>query len=256
MSDFFGYQNDDYFFHYFSFPHLLPIIVMFFIIFLLFIFKNHIRNYKYEEKLRYIIGSMIIFTQMAYTYNNVYISESTSMQFATITKDLPLSLCGASMILSGFMLFIKSKKLFNILYFWVMIGALLAILLPSAIANDTYGHYGPDKFRYYQFWIGHIGIILIIFYMIFIHKFTITLSSTIYSFIWLMAFGVFVLFINISIKSNYLFINNPDDTGLTFFPPYPYSVPFFILLAVILYTLAYLPWFYINKRKIMGVKIK
>ncbi len=257
LTDFFGYQNEGYHFKLYGISHLIPMIIMVLLIILLYLFRDKIKNYKYEANIRYYLGALMILNQMAYAYNNIYITSALysdgilnqyPFPFASVTKDLPLSLCGISMILTGFMMFNRSKKLFDILYFWVICGATLAILLPSAIANDTYGHFGPDKFRYYQFWIGHIGIVFIIAYMIMIWRYQITIKSFFSSYIWLVIFGLGTLVVNILIDANYLFMMNPDDTGLTFFPTYPYSIFIFLLLAFIFYILSYLPW-YLKKKK-------
>jgi hypothetical integral membrane protein (TIGR02206 family) len=258
FNNFFGYQDEGYVFKIFGFAHFIPIIIMFILIFFLFYYRKKIRLWKYEALFRHFFGALMILNQMAYTYNNIYITSllykdeaigAFPFPYASVTKDLPLSLCGISMILTGFLFFNKSKRLFAILYFWVICGATLAIIFPSAIANNTYGHFGPDKFRYYQFWIGHIGIIMIIAYMIIVWEYKIKLKSLIYSFIWLIIFGASTLIVNLILDANYLFIMNPKDTGLNFLPNYPWSIPSFILLGFIFYLIIFLPWHFIEKRK-------
>ncbi|ERJ12586.1 Integral membrane protein [Haloplasma contractile SSD-17B] len=257
LSNFFSYPEDGYTFKYYSLDHLVPLIIMLIIILILYKYRMKIQQYKHEKIVRYVIAAVIILTQMSYGWNNAYIGEQMRESLnkvqapiqASIQKDLPLSLCGIAMVLAGIMLFINSKKLFDVLYFWVFCGSSLALFLPSALKVSNYDYdFGPTRFRYYQFFIGHIGIVLIIMYMIVVLGHKINKQSLIRSFLWLNVFAISTLFINYALGSNYLFLVDPDKTGITFFPKQDIlTLITFETVALVFFLLAFLPWYYKEK---------
>ncbi len=248
LGEFFGLGDENYQFKYFSIEHLLPILIMFLLIFLLVKYGKKVKNFKYEERLRYYIAAFLIFLQMSANWQDIYIGT------ANIQRALPFQLCSMGMILSGFMLMIKSQYLFDMLYFWIICGSINALITPTPLVHIDRPDLGPMNFRYYQFFLGHIGIVLVIFYMIFVLNYKVTLRSLKRSLIWLNIFAAFVIFVNLNLGSNYLFLNGNEEaaSALDFFPPFPYNLIVFEFLAITIFSLAYLPW-YLKKRKSLSM---
>jgi hypothetical integral membrane protein (TIGR02206 family) len=149
------------------------------------------------------------------------------------------------MFLSIFLLFTKNQHMFDVLYFWTICGSLQALITPAVL-----DHYGPSKFKYYQFWIGHTGIFLVIFYCIFVLQMKIKFKSLLRSITWLISMGFIAIYVNSNIPgANYLYLAG-SEAGSSILDILPTALPvrFSILLTLvmILFTLAYLPWYFIN----------
>lgn len=69
MKDFFKYffsQGTEVEFKNFVLAYFLPILLMIGIIVLIYIFKNKIKEFKYEKSIRMVLAFMLIITEMSY----------------------------------------------------------------------------------------------------------------------------------------------------------------------------------------------
>lgn len=229
-------------FTYFSLAHFTPIIIMLVVIYLLYRYRNQIRNWKYEENARIIFAAVILLSDMSYFWHKIYIG-------ANVANHLPITVCGWAAILSAFMLMTKKKGLFDVVYFFVIAGSLNALITPAVIMDN-----GPTHFRYYQFWIEHTSIFIAVFYMIFVWGNTINLKSMIRSGVVLVILGALAIYVNANISgANYLFLSTTEagDSVLNFLPS-NLGLRLLVMGGAIgtLYFLAYLPWMFINRKKI------
>jgi hypothetical integral membrane protein (TIGR02206 family) len=242
FKNFFGQGEENYNFTYFSLPHILPIFIMILIIFIIYKYRKQIReNHEFDLKLRLWISFIISTVNMSLYWLYVYID-------ADITISLPISVCQTVMIFSPFLLLTKNQKLFDIFYFWTLSGSTNALITPAILDN-----YGPTKYRYYQFWIGHTGIFIVIFYCIFVLQMKVTFKSMIRSITWLSIFSLLGIYANSSIKgANYLFLSGSEagTSILDLLPTYlPARVIILFILVSILFTIAYLPWYLMSKKE-------
>ncbi|HEY8364193.1 MAG TPA: TIGR02206 family membrane protein [Haloplasmataceae bacterium] len=240
LKDFFGKGEENYKFRYFSLEHIIPLVIMVIIIILIYRYRHIIReNLELDKKLRTYLSFIVSFVNMSvyWLYINIGVDLTTS---------LPISICQSIMIFSPFLLLNKSQKLFDIFYFWTLCGSINALITPAILDN-----YGPTKYRYYQFWIGHTGIFIIIFYCIFVLQMEVNFKSLLTSIKWLLLFSVLAIFANYSIPgANYLFLSGSEkgQSLLDLLPTYlPYRIAILFVLVVILFYIAYLPW-YIKER--------
>lgn len=229
---FWGLPDESYNFKLYGSLHLSMIAIIPVILIALYFARNKIRSFKYESPIRHFFGVVMIMTQMAYGMNNSYNG------IGSIEKDLPLSLCGAAMILVGILLISKREGLLQVIYFWGFAGVLQAVLMPDL------GHYGPANFRFYQFWVGHIGVIVFISYMIFVHGMRPYHRSIFKSFKWLILLAAFVTAFNLMFDANYMFLMEfPEITSfLNFLPDFPLNIPIFMVLAVAFFYIVYTPF--------------
>ena len=240
MKNFFSYffgAGEEVEFTNFSLAHFLPIIFMVAIIILIYIYRDRLRDYKHEDKLRLAMGLTLIITEMSYFWRLVGV-ESLN---ANPVDHLPITICGWAIIFASFMVVAKSKSLFDIVYFWVFAGSTFGLLTPTVI---TYT--GPTRFRYYQFWLEHISGFIAIFYMIFVHKFRPNWKSIVKSYIALVILAVIAIMANNMLPgANYLFVARPEDTAsILDFLPKNYIVRLILMAVVItlLFFVMYLPW--------------
>ena len=163
-------------------------------------------------------------------------------------EHLPIAVCGWVAILSSYMVIGKSQSLFDIVYFWCLAGSIFALATPTVI---TYT--GPTRFRYYQFWIEHIGGFVAIFYMIFVHRMRPNLKSIIKSYVALGVLAIVAYNANLIIGNgaNYLYMARPESApSILDILPSNFTIRLLIMFGAItaLFGVCYVPW-YLKDRK-------
>lgn len=247
MKDFFNYffgKGENVEFVNFSLAHFLPIILMIVTIFLIKKYKNQLKNYKHEEKIRLGLAFTMIICEMSYFWRLVGVENLN----ANPVDHLPITVCGWAIIFGSFLVLTKNKTLFDITYFWVFAGSVFGLLTPTVI---TYT--GPTRFRYYQFWLEHTLGFIALFYMMFVCDMRPNLKSMIKSYGALAILGVIAIITNNMLPgANYLFLARAEDTkSILDFLPSNYLVRILIMASVIalLFFLLYLPWFIKDNKK-------
>ena len=247
MKDFFTYflgAGAEIEFTNFSLAHFIPVILLLGVIFAIRHFREPIRNWKWEKKIRYVLAFMLILSEMSYYWRLVAMPELGPNP----VDHLPISVCGWAVIFSSYMLLGKSQTLFDICYFWLLCGSVFALITPTVISYT-----GPTRFRYYQFWFEHTLGYVAIFYMIFVHKMRPTVKSAFKSYAALVVLATVAYFANrmIGPGANYLFMAAPEDTPsiLDILPP-NFVLRLVIMAAAItaLYFVAYLPWYLLDRK--------
>lgn len=246
MKEFFQYffgAGDQVEFTNFSLAHFLPILVLLGILFLIYRFRDQLRQYKKEEVFRYIIAFLLILSEMSYYWRLVGMPSLGP----NAADHLPITVCGWAVVFCSYMVIGKNQTLFDISYFWLFAGSIFALITPAVIS-----HTGPTRFRYYQFWAEHTLGYIAIFYMIFVHGMRPTVKSAIKSYAALLVLAVIAYCVNTMLPgANYLFLARPEaaPSVLDILPP-----NFFLRTAIItavvtaLYVVAYLPWYFKDKK--------
>ena len=248
FSYFFGAGTEEEFTN-FSFAHFAPILVAAGLIYLIFRYRDKLRNWKYEGKLRTGFALAMIICEMSYYWRLVGIESLNPNP----VDHLPITVCGWAIIFGSYMIATKSQGLFDIVYFWVFAGTIFALITPTVI---TYT--GPTRFRYYQFWCEHLFGYIAVFYLIFVHKVRPTLKSFAKSYGCLAILAVIAYSANTIIGpgANYLFMAKPESTPsiLDILPP-NFALRIFIMAAAVtfLFALSYLPWYLMDRKKKIAV---
>ena len=241
MKEFFHYffgQGETIEFENFTLAHFLPIILLGGVIFLIYKFRDKIRDYKHEGRIRLALALMLIITEMSYYWRIVGV---TTLEGNPIDH-LPISVCGWCVIFCSYMIVTKSQGLFDIAYFWLFAGTIFALITPTVISYT-----GPTRFRYYQFWLEHTLGYVAVFYAMFVHKIRPTVKSAIKSYISLAILAVIAYVANsvLGPGANYLFMAKPEDTPsiLDILPP-NFALRLVIMAAAVstLFFVSYLPW--------------
>ena len=240
MRDFFRPAENVEPFIIFSTDHLLFIFSVIFVVFLIYIFRDKMKEKKifYE---RLLIYSLVISEGSLHIWR-LYVGKWN------LATSLPFHLCGISIIISIFMLINKKFYLFELTYFWGLIGAFIAIITPSLDVNYT--HY-----RFWQFLIAHASVVFAVVYMIFVENYKVN-----YKYVW-KTFGItnliafIVGIINIFLNSNYLFLcGKPMGSSKTLFDflgPWPWYLLTIEILAITVFHIWYLPFWLKNKINLM-----
>lgn len=216
----------------FSIPHIISLLIIILIILLIYIFKDSLKKPKYEKKVSNIIGITLIFHQIS-----IYSWYITNGRF-NLKEALPLYLCRLSIILSIIVMFTKSRKIFDVLYFWGLGGATAALLF-----HDT-SIYPFPHYIFIQFFVYHGGILISVFFMIFVHEYIPNLNSLKKTIKWTLIYFCITIPVNYLIDANYCYLRHkPYSTPLDYLPNSPvYFVPFIILGMCLLFFLLYLPF--------------
>ena len=230
--------------------HFAPIMLLLVVLFLLYRYREPLRNSKYETNIRYILGFMLIICDMSYYWRLV----GSPWLHPGPVENLPIGVCGWAVILSSYMLVGKKQTLFDIVYFWLLSGSLFALLTPTVLTFT-----GPTRYRYYQFWLEHTLGYVAIFYMIFVHGMRPTVKSAVKSLIALIIMALIAYSVNVMIPgANYLYLARPESAPsvLDILPP-NFALRTTIIVAVILlmYVLAYLPWYLKDKKAAQSAQI-
>ena len=223
--------------------HFAPILLMLTMIYLIYRSRDKLREWKHEEKIRYVLAFVLILSDMTYYWRLVGMPSLG----ANPIDNLPIGVCGWAAIFCSYMVVGKSQRLFDIAYFWLLSGSLFALLTPTPL---TYT--GPTRFRYYQFWTEHTMGYIAIFYMIFVHGMRPTVRSAIKSYCALVAMCFIAYWVNTMVPgANYLYLARPEaaPSVLDILPP-NFVLRTAIMVAVItaMYGLAYLPWHLKDKK--------
>lgn len=247
---FFGYGNDGDF-KYWSVAHFAPIAVLVIAVFLIYRFREKLKNFKHEEEVRFIFGGLCLFFWLSYYWRLLYVGNEGSGENTFLTK-LPLELCEWNCVVSSFMIMKKSRRMFGISFLITFTFGIIPLITPATISNA-----GPCYFRYYQFWLMHILPPVINFYMMFVHGLELKKGD-----IWhAECFGLILLFFAITANllipgANYCYIAvNTEQPTITNFLPDSMAVKSVIAIfgALVLFSSVYAVYYFI-KRKCGNIK--
>jgi hypothetical integral membrane protein (TIGR02206 family) len=222
---------------FFSFWHIFQILFSALIIFLIYRYRNQIREFKYEKYIRY--GSTVLGLLFFISVQTLAILEGEW----TLAHNLPLNLCTISALGSAYLISSKNEKVFNVMYFWGF-GAVLSVLFPDMA-------FGPDRYRYWEFFLAHELFMFSYLYLIFVHGFKPgvkeMLKSSLILFILAM---VFILPIDLLLDANYMFLLDHGGTPLSIIHPLG-PIPYLIGVVIVMFIVEniwYGPiYFYLKK---------
>lgn len=238
LSSFFD-SNSTESFHAYSIAHFVQIGILLVLAILMFAFRFSIqrRTTSAKKVIRYLLILILIVSEL--TLNIWYIAQGKW----NIQTSLPLELCSVTLLLAIVMLFTQSRILYSIVFFAGFTGALQAVLTPSL--DYTYPH-----FRFLQFFIAHIAIILSALYMTWIENYKPTWKSIGVALLFLNVLAVLVGIINYTIGSNYMFLMRKPLTPsiLDVLGPHPYYLLSEQGIALLFFTLLHLLFFVIPDR--------
>jgi len=124
----------------------------------------------------------------------------------SLGEHLPLHLCGLGILLGPIMLLRKNFKLYELIYFWGIGGAIQALLTPDLV-------YEFPHFEYLQYFISHSLIIIACIYMTFVVGYRPTWKSILKVFILSNIYLAFIIVVNIITTENFMAICS-KSTGL------------------------------------------
>jgi hypothetical integral membrane protein (TIGR02206 family) len=236
MREFFNFYYDKYPFELFSAPHLLALIFAVGCMLSLYSYKEKIKV-RGKRTLKFLLIFLLILGELSFNLW-YYINGKWDL-----TINLPFQLCSLSIYLSIFMLITKNYKIFEITFFASMTGAFIAMVTPELF-------FGFPHFRYFQFFIVHLVIILSCLYMLWIEEYPITFKSLVNAFLALNIISLVVYLINKMVGANYMFLTQKphSTTMIDLLGPYPWYLLSLEGIALLLFSLLYLPFHFVKKK--------
>jgi len=213
----------------FSNIHLLILVLCFSI--LIFILKKRslFNNQKNRKFFKNILISAIVVQQLL-LYGWYFFTNNFN-----VIDALPLYPCRLCSIGCLVMLIKPNKNLLDLLFYWGLTGATLALIVP-----DTSGLGFPNA-MFIQFYLGHFLILISVLFLTITEQYTPSIQglkncykkSLIY-------FGLIIIFNHFN-HSNYGYLNQkPGASFLNFIPNYPYHIPILILFMFFLFFIVYM----------------
>lgn len=145
---------------------------------------------------------------------------------------LPFQLCTMTLWLSAAMLLTGSRKLYDIVFFLGILGALQALLTPNLDYTFPY-------FRYFQFFIAHTAIIAASVYMTAAAGYRPTLRSALRAWGWLHVLAAAAGIVNAVTGENFMFLAHKPYTPslLDLLAPWPWYLLQLEIVAILLILL-------------------
>lgn len=243
---FFGYgEKGD--FHYFSFWHFLPIIILIAGIVLTYLYRDKIRESKHEKTFRLILGMAMMFTEMSYFWRLLYIGNSDLGEMDMMSR-LPFQVCEWTCIFATLMVLTENKHFFDIDVVVCLTLGIAPLLLPAVIQRT-----GPRYYRYYQFWLEHILPIYAVFYMMFVKGFKYNVKKIYKAIIYLIVLGSICIYFNAKYpQATYMYLQG-DDLGPALTKLLPSNqfgrLGIYLAFACVLFAIEFLVFYLIDKRK-------
>jgi len=212
----------------FSLQHIIPLLILFILIALLFIFKEQIRNFKHEKFIRYGLALILLLSDLS-----IYVWRITTDTF-DVSKSLPLHLCTITAYVLMYILVTKNKKAFNILFYAGLAGAIMAL------GNPEFGGFNFTQYRYYEFMIIHSTLVIGLLYMVVIVRYIPTLDSLWKSYVAVHLYALIIVIpINYLVDGSYMMLVNSTVDILNILGPWPMSAVVLEFLLLVLFALSY-----------------
>ncbi len=165
-----------------------------------------------------------------------------------VGTSLPLEICGISVFLAAVVLIWRTYRVYEVVYFWGLAGALQAILTPEM----PYDFPHPV---FLTFFISHGLILFGLFYATFVFRLRPTWSSVprVFAITLFYAF-VIVAPLNLLLDANYMFLRGKPATEsvLDLFGPWPWYIAGTAVFTFASFVFYYLPFWIsdlINRRR-------
>lgn len=224
-------------FNLFDITHLCLIFLL--VISLIIIYKNRnkLPNIKNKKRLKNIFA-IILLANMIILYGGYIIYGVYDWK-----SHLPFHFCFITGILFSICMLINSKKLYKILYFWIFIGPLPAIIWPDN--NSCF-----DNYLFYHYIISHHFLVIFSMIVYYMDRIKIEKKDILNSFFWAQAVFGFMIIFNQICGTNYIMSEKIPVRILELYPflkNFNYPILLLELTGIIVMALAYIPVYFRNK---------
>ncbi|WP_439152010.1 YwaF family protein [Winogradskyella sp.] len=221
-----------------SLQHLIPIVIAIVFSVVSISFSNQFLSNAQKEKVIHVFACLISVTIICF---HVYRIIFESYNFKT---DLPLYLCSLMAVIIPIFTHYRKYWMFEILLFWIIGGTLQGVITPDIPM-------GFPSFDYFRYWTVHLGLLMVIFYFIFVFRLKPKLKSVWKSFFALQVYVLLMVILNYLLDANYFYLNEKPKSAslLDYFGEWPTYILVGQLIIIPLFLIIYLPFFICKRRK-------
>ena len=215
--------------------HMLPIVfaVLFAVLFIKYAKRN--LNQKQQNRAIHIFACVISLVVVGFHMHKI------SLGNYNITTDLPLYLCSLLGLVIPVFTYYRKYWMYEVLLFWIIGGTLQAVLTPDIAL-------GFPSFDYFRYWVVHLGLLIVIFYVTYVLNMQPKLKSVFKSFFALQLYVIIMIAVNYMLDANYFYLNEKPQSAslLDYFGGWPWYILVGQIIIIPLFLLIYLP-FYLAK---------
>lgn len=237
MQKFFQFHSKLASFQLFSIEHVMTLAIIFVLSILLFVNRKTLQKNRKEKIYRLALAFLLLITDAS---QHIWLIVEYAW---SIKRDLPLQISDLAVILAIVMLFTKSYKLFQFMYFAGIGSSIQALITPDL------GKFSFPHFQYIEFFISHGGTLLASLYMLVAFSYKPKSRSLWITILIIDLYASCVYFINKILDSNYLYImKKPENPSLLdYLGPWP--VYLFSMELVTIFSFYILYWLFPKKMK-------
>jgi hypothetical integral membrane protein (TIGR02206 family) len=230
---FFAYNKD---FTLFGLQHISVMLLM---VFLSISLPSSAKRYLSEQQKLWgsrIMAITISFWAMIYVVIKLWLGDFDHR------TDLPFDICNLTGLLLPFLMWTPSRKVHEVLYFWILAGTVQGIITPHLVN-------GFPNYIFFKYWVIHGGLVVYAIYVTVVFDLYPSFKSIGRSFLVLQAYVVFVMVANLILGSNYVYVlgKPPTASVLDYLGPWPWYLLVVEGLALVIFFLMWLP---VRKRKV------
>lgn len=159
-------------------------------------------------------------------------------------QGLPLHYCNLANVLGGLAVLTGRRRFQAVLYFWSLALCNWAFLTPTLFE-------GPALFGYWIFWLYHAFIGFALIFVLVVDRFVPDRRDLVWAIAFTLAYSVCLAVLDYHTGWNYGFVG-PSKPGaptlIDHLGPYPLRLVWMSLIAMGLFTLLLLPWWFVRPR--------
>ncbi|SDC25262.1 conserved hypothetical integral membrane protein TIGR02206 [Paenibacillus sp. UNCCL117] len=230
-------SKSDIAFELFGFAHAGSWLILVVVLLVLALFRDAIRQEPWNNLVRYGLAAVLMACEAALQV------WSVAEGVWDWRHSLPMQLCSITLILSALMLWRRSYRLFEFVYFAGIAGALQALATPDL-------DYGFPHVRFLLFMTAHTGIIAASVYMAIVEGYRPKFRTIGIAMLWLNGFALLAFGVNILTGGNYMFLMRKPIGGslLDVLGPWPWYLLAMEMAAALIFVLLYMPFALLSRR--------
>lgn len=187
----------------------------------------------HEERFNHRLAILILFVTVAWEFSDMMREDYS------LATDLPFHLCDVTPFLLAAYLWKPRRQLFDVLYYWILAGAPLALIIPDLQVGYPSG-------RFIGFFITHSFPLFGMLYLVLIRDIKPSPKSYITAFFALNLYALVIAApMNLLVGGNYVYlcrVPEVDFGPISLLPPWPWYIILLELFALVLLRALYQPY--------------
>lgn len=218
-------------FRIFSGAHFLGLLCILLVNVILIYWVRKHKDESHDKIIRCTLAGLLILQEISLSLWRIYCGTWRA------GTSLPLHLCGAAVVLSAIMLINKNYRLYELVYFWGLGGAIQALLQPDIV-------YPFPHYRFFQFFVSHGLIVTASLYSTFSFSYRPQFKSIFRVFVITNIYLVFIAIFNFLTDGNYLFICHKPETAsiMDYLGPWPWYILILEVVGLVSFFIYYSPF--------------